>query len=270
MSPQFVAPYVKSNKSDVNNADAIAEASARPSMRFVGIKSVGQEQIQQLHRTRQMAVRNRVAQSNQIHGFLLEYGIEAPRGTAALLRRLAEVLEDAENELPMDARSLLRELGDEVRRQNERVGMFEAQLRATAQRMPACQRLIGIPGVGMLTATALVASVGDAGEFRNGRELAAWLGMVPRQYSTGGRSRLLGISKRRDRYLRFLFIQGAKSAVRTAARRSDRRSRWVVEVEQRRGMNIAAVALANKNARTAWAVLRRETSFDVDHLPRAA
>ena len=270
MSPQFVAPYVKSNKNDVNDADAIAEASARPSMRFVGMKSVEQEQIQQLHRARQMAMRNRVAQSNQIHGFLLEYGIEAPRGTAALLRRLAEVLEDAENELPMDARSLLRELGDEVRRQNERVGMFEAQLRAAAQRMPACQRLIGIPGVGMLTATALVASVGDAGEFRNGRELAAWLGMVPRQYSTGGRSRLLGISKRGDRYLRFLFIQGAKSAVRTAARRSDRRSRWVVEVEQRRGTNIAAVALANKNARTAWAILRRETSFDAGHLPKAA
>ncbi|MDE0360512.1 MAG: IS110 family transposase [Rhodospirillaceae bacterium] len=187
-----------------------------------------------------------------------------------MLRRLAEVLEDAENELPMDGRALFGELGDEIRRLNERVGMFEAQLRATAQRTPACQRLMSIPGIGMLTATALIASVGDAAEFRNGRQLAAWLGIVPRQCSTGGRSRLLGISKRGDRYLRFLFIQGARSALRTAARRSDRRSRWAVEVERRRGTNIAAVALANKNARTAWAVLAREASFDANYPPKAA
>ena len=270
MCPQFVVPYVKSNKNDVNDADAIAEASARPSMRFVGVKSVAQEHIQQLHRARQMAVRNRTAQINQLHGFLLEYGIAAPKGAAALLRRLSEVLEDAENELPMDGRALFGELGDEIRRLNERVGMFEAQLRATAQRTPACQRLMSIPGIGMLTATALIASVGDAAEFRNGRQLAAWLGIVPRQCSTGGRSRLLGISKRGDRYLRFLFIQGARSALRTAARRSDRRSRWAVEVERRRGTNIAAVALANKNARTAWAVLAREASFDANYPPKAA
>lgn len=130
MNPQFAAPYVKSNKNDINDADAIADASARPSMGFVGIKSVEQKQIQQLHRARQMALRNRVAQSNQIYGFLLEYGIEAPKGTAALLRRLAEFFEDGENELPMDARSLLRGLGGEVRRHTEHMGMFEAQLRA--------------------------------------------------------------------------------------------------------------------------------------------
>lgn len=270
MSPQFVAPYVKSNRNDVNDADAIAEASARPSMRFVGVKSVDQQHIQQLHRARQLAVRTRTAQINQIHGILLEYGIAAPKGAGALLRRLAEVLEDVENELPMHGRGLLRELGDEVRRQNERVGLFERQLRGAAQQMPACQRLMRVPGIGMLTATALVASVGDAAEFRNGRQLAAWLGIVPRQSSTGGRSRLLGISKRGDRYLRFLLIHGARSALRTASRRSDRRSGWAVELEKRRGTNIAAVALANKNARTAWAVLPREASFDADHLPKAS
>ena len=270
MSPQFVVPYVKSNKNDVNDADAIAEASARPGMRFVGVRSVGQAHIQQLHRARQMAMRNRVAQTNQIHGFLLEYGIEAPKGAAALLRRLAEVLEDAENELPYEGRALLAELGDEVRRLNERIGVFEAQLGAAAQRLPACQRLMTIPGIGLLTATALVAAVGDAAEFGNGRQLAAWLGLVPRQHSTGGRTRLLGISKRGDRYLRFLLIQGARAALRIAARRTDRRSRWAVQLEERRGTNIAAVAMANKNARTAWAVLAREASFDADFPARAA
>ena len=270
MSPQFVVPYVKSNKNDVNDADAIAEASARPCMRFVGVKSVAQEHIQQVHRARQMAMRNRVAQTNRIHGFLLEYGIEAPKGTAALLRRLAEVLEDAENELPYEARALLAELGDEVRRLNERIGLFEAQQGAVAQRLPACQRLMGVPGIGMLTATALVAAVGDAAEFSNGRQLAAWLGLVPRQHSTGGRTRLLGISKRGDRYLRFLLIHGARSALRHSARRSDRRSRWALQVEERRGTNIAVVALANKNARTAWAILAREASFDADYPARAA
>ena len=270
MSPQFVAPYVKSNKNDVNDADAVAEASSRPGMRFVGDKSAGQEHIQQLHRARRMAMRNRVAQSNQIHGFLLEYGIEAPKGTAALLRRLAEVLEDAGNELPHEARALLAELADEVRRLDERVRWFEAQLGALAQQLPACRRLMDIPGTCMFTATALAAAVGDAEEFRNGRQLAAWLGLVPRQHSTGGHPRLLGISKRGDRYLRFLLIHGARSALRAAPRRSDRRSRWAVRTEERRGTNVATVALANKNARTAWAVLARGTSFDADFAAKAA
>ncbi|MCZ0944484.1 MAG: IS110 family transposase [Gammaproteobacteria bacterium] len=270
MSPQFVAPYVKSNKNDVNDADAVAEASARPGMRFVGVKSAGQEHIQQLHRARRMAVRNRVAQSNQIHGFLLEYGIEAPKGAPALLRRLAEVLEDAGNELPHGARALLAELADEVRRLNGRIVHFEAQLRAAAQGLPACRRLMDIPGIGLLTATALLAAVGDAAEFRNGRQLAAWLGLVPRQHSTGGRPRLLGISKRGDRYLRFLLVHGARSALRAAARRSDRRSRWAVRLEERRGTNVATVALANKNARTAWAVLARQADFDANFAAKAA
>ena len=270
MSPQFVVPYIKSNKNDVNDADGIAEASARPAMRFVSVKSVEQQHIQHMHRARQLAVRNRTAQSNQIHGILLEYGIESPKGPATVLRRLPEVLEDAENELPMETRALLRELGEELRRLIERVSMFDAQLAATARRVPACERLMTIPGVGVLTATALVAAVGDAGEFRNGRELAAWLGLVPRQRSTGGRPKLLGISKRGDRYLRTLLIHGARASLRHAPRRTDRRSRWASATEQRRGRNIAAVALANKNARTAWAVLAHGRTFNAEHMARAA
>ena len=265
MSPQFVAPYVKSNKNDVNDADGIAEASARPTMRFVGVKSVSQQHVQQLHRARQMAVRNRTAQSNQIRGFLLEYGIACPKGIALLLRRVPEVLEDAENELPVQGRALLAELSDELRRMNRRVNEFDELLAAVARETPACRRLTAIPGIGPLSATALVAAVGDAGVFRNGREMAAWLGLVPRQRSTGGRQVLLGISKRGDRYLRTLLIHGARAALRHASRRSDRRSVWALATQSRRGQNIAIVALANKIARNAWAVLARDVAFDADY-----
>ena len=153
MSPQFVAPYVKSNKNDVNDADAIAEASLRPTMRFVGVKSVGRQHLQQVRRVRQMAVRNRTAQCNQIHGLLLEYGIESPKGVGALRKRLPEVLEDAENELPVEARALFRELRDELGRHDGRVAVFDAQLAAQARATPACRRLMDIPGIGELTAT---------------------------------------------------------------------------------------------------------------------
>ena len=270
MNPQFVAPYVKSNKNDVNDADGIAEASTRPSMRFVGLKSVEQQHVQQVHRARRMAVRNRTSQCNQLHGLLLEYGIEAPRGVGAMRRRLPEVLEDAENELPVEGRALLRELGEELRRLDERVRTFDDQIAGIAARMPACRRLMTVPGIGVLTATALVAAVGDPSKFRNGREMAAWLGLVPRQRSTGGRPTLLGISKRGDRYLRTLLIHGARSTMRFAAKRADRRNCWAAALEERRGRNVATVALANRNARTAWALLSRESSFDADHARKAA
>ncbi len=172
----------------------------------------------------QIAVRNRTAQCNQIHGLLLLYGVVAPKGVGSLLRRLPEVLEDAENELSADARPLLRELGDELRRLDERVKQFDAHLMAMSQEMPACRRLMAFPGIGALTATALVAAVGVAAAFRSGRQMAAWLGLVPRQRSTGGRPTLLGISKRGGRYLRTLLIHDARSSIRFASRRTDRRA----------------------------------------------
>ena len=270
ISPQFVAPYVKSNKNDVHDADAIAEASSRPTMRFVGVKSVEQEYMQQLHRARQMAVRNRTAQGNQLHGFLMEYGIAAPKRRNALLRRLAEALEDAENELPWESRALLNGLGEELRRLDERVERFDEEIATLAAQIPECRRLMTIPGIGEKTATALVAAVGDATVFRNGREMAAWLGLVPRQKSTGGRPTLLGISKRGDCYLRGLLVHGARAVLQKAHQRSDRRSRWAVDVKDRRGGNIAAVALANKNARTAWALLVQDKSFEAEQLAEAA
>ena len=270
MSPHKVAPYMRRNKNDANDADGIAEASSRPEMREIGLKSVPRQHMQQLHRARQLAVRSRTALANQLHGFLLEYGIESRKGIGTLLRRLPEVLEDAENELPPGGRMLLRDLGGELRRLDERVKRAETEIKSIAAADPACRRLEGIPGIGPLTATALAAAVGDASSFRNGRELAAWLGLVPRQHSTGGRARLLGIGKRGDRYVRCLLIHGARAALQWAGRRDDRRSEWAASVEGRRGRNIAAVALANKNARTAWAVLAGGSEFDFDHLGKAA
>ena len=185
-------------------------------------------------------------------------------------RRLADVLEDAENELPVEGRALLWDLGEELRRLDGGVQTFDAQIAAISRAQPACQRLQAIPGIGPLTATALVAAVGDASVFKNDRELSAWLGLVPRQHSTGGRARLLGISKRGDRYIRCLLIHGARAALLQAGRHQDRRSRWVTAVEERRGKNVAAVALANKNARVAWAVLAKGTDIDREHVGRAA
>ena len=270
MSPQFVLPYVKSNKNDVNDADAIVEAAGRPSMRFVGVKPVASQHLQQLHRARQLAVKDRTAHGNQIQGFLLEYGVALPKGLSAMLKRLEAVLEDGENELPGEGRALVSDLAEELKRLDERVKGFDAQIEAIARQTPACQRLQQIPGIGPMTSTALVAAVGDASQFRNGRELSAWLGLTPRQRSTGGKPVLLGISKRGDSHLRQLLIHGARSVLRCAGKHKDRRRKWAKAVADRRGPNIAGVALANKNARNAWALLARDVDFHSSGLPQAA
>ena len=262
MSPQFVKAYVKSNKNDFRDAEAICEAVSRPTMRFVPVKAVQQQDLQHLHRIRSQAVSQRTALSNQIRGFLLEYGVVIAQGLGSLRRRLPEILEDADNGLSGAMREMLYELGEEVRHLDERTERFNARVSEISRNTPACRRLEGIPGVGPMVATALVAAVGDGKEFRNARELAAWAGVVPRQRSTGGRAVLLGISKRGDKYLRTLFIHGARAALRTASRRTDRCSQWVQEVQRRRGTNVATVALANKNLRTAWALLTREVEYE--------
>ena len=263
MSAQFVKAYVKSNKNDWRDAEAICEAVGRPTMRYVPVKTVEQQSIQHLHRARSRAVGERTALANQIRGFLFEYGLVVRQGVWALLRRVPELVEDADNGLPMAMRELLTREREELVHLDERVKEFDAQLDALAREDERCRRLQTIPGIGPKVASALVAAAGDAREFGSAREFAAWLGLTPRQRSTGGRTILGGISKRGDRYLRSVLIHGARAALRAAANREDRRSRWAVSVQGRRGANIAAVALANKNARTAWAVLRRELDYHV-------
>jgi transposase len=263
MSPQFVKPYVKSNKNDALDAEAICEAVQRPNMRFVPIKSTEQQDIQSLHRARSLAMSQRTAQINQVRGLLLEYGLVLPQGAHVVRKALPGLLEDAENALSFAMRELLADLREELVHLDERIAEYDRKINLTAKQNDPCERLMTIPGVGPLIATALIAAVGDVQVFKSGREMAAWLGLVPRQRSTGGRPILGGISKRGDRYLRTLLIHGARSAVRLAGNKTDRRSRWVATLAQRRGHNIAAVALANKNIRTAWALLTRAEVYQV-------
>jgi transposase len=269
ISPQFVRPYVKSNKNDYADAGAIREAMGRPDMRFVAHKSVEQEDIQALHRVKRRLVGGRTALVNQTRGLLLEYGITVGVGVGTLRRRLPEVLEDADNELSERSRALFARQWAELLALDERVVEAEREIKSVYRSDERCQRLGEVFGIGPQTATALVASVGDGKMFPHGRALAAWVGLVPRQQTTGGRPRLLGISKRGDTYLRTLLIHGARAALRHAPKRNDSLSRWVVELAARRGKNVAAVALANKNARIAWALLARGERYSLAQAPAA-
>lgn len=261
MAPQFVKPYVKSNKSDSADAEAICEAVQRPSMRFVPTKSIEQQDIQCLHRIRSLAVARRTAQANQIRGLLMEYGIIIPKGISYVRREIPFILEDAGNELSHIFRELLSELYDEMVHLDKRIKNIENKLELFCAQNENCQRLLSIPGVGLLSATAMVSAIGDISVFKNGRELAAWLGLVPRQHSTGGKPTLLGISKRGDTYLRTLLIHDGRTVVRVAEKYQDQRNQWINKLEQRRGKNISAVAVANKNARIAWALLSHKTMY---------
>jgi len=265
MAPQFVKPYVKANKTDAADAEAICEAVSRPNMRFVPIKNTEQQAVLSLHRARQGFVRARTAQANQIRGLLAEYGIALPQGISHVANRLPEIIEDAENELPGLFRGLLQRLVAHLRELNHQVQDLEEQIDAWHRANEASQKLAKIPGIGPLTASALSASIGDAKSFNNGRELAAWLGLVPRQHSSGGKPVLLGISKRGDAYLRTLMIHGARSVIRVAERKSTPTDRWSTGLLKRRHMNVAAVARANKNARIVWALLAHGREYNADY-----
>ncbi len=268
IAPQFVKPYVKSNKNDAADAEAICEAAQRPNMRFVAVKEVGQQDVQAIHRMRSLAVERRTAQINQIRGLLLEYGIEIPAGRSNLLKRLPEILEDAENGLTDLFREELFGLYGELRHLDERIAHYDEKIEKIAQADERMQRLQTIPGIGPKIATALLAAIGDIHAFKNGRELAAWLGLVPRQHSTGGKSTLLGISKRGDVYLRQLIIHGARSILRWVDRRTDRTSQWAAALKVRRHQNIAVVAMANKMVRIAFALLKKGETYRA--MPAAA
>jgi transposase len=261
MAPQFVKPYVKNNKNDANDAEAICEAVGRPTMRFVSVKTIAQQDLQAIHRIRSELVRQRTAKANQIRGLLAEYGIVVGRQVATLRRALPEVLENAENGLSFDFRALLDDLRQDLIRLDEREEEMSQKIHTLANSIPAAKRLQSIPGIGPISATAIVCAVGDGKQFKRGRGLAAWLGLTPRQQSSGGKDRLLGISKRGDSYLRTLLIQGAKSVLKVVDKKTDPRSLWLQNLCARKHKNIAAVALANKNARIAWALLSNETSY---------
>ena len=260
--PQFVKPYVKSNKNDANDAEAICEAMSRPHMRFVTVKSVEQQDIQATHRIRAELKDHRNAKANQIRGLVAEYGLVAPQTLPALRRAIPDWLEDAENGLTDYFRSLLHGLWDDLLTLEDRIKELDKEITRLANSNEVTRRLQQLRGVGPMVATALVATVGTGEQYRKGRQLAAALGLTPRQSSSGDKYRLLGISKRGDAYLRTLLIHGARAVVSQAKHRDDPLSRWVTDIAKRKHTNVAAVALANKTARMAWAMLRNDTDYD--------
>lgn len=263
IAPQFVKPYVKTNKHDAADAEAICEAVQRPSMRFVPIKNIEQQAILAVHTARTGFVKQRTAQANQIRGLLAEFGLIVPKGLALLKERVPTLLDEAQDELPGAFRQTILELLDHLNVLDKRVKQFELEIQNWHRSNSMSQRLEKIPGIGPITASALVAAIGNAKHFANGRQLAAWLGLVPKQHSTGGRTNLLGISKRGDTYLRTLLIHGARAVIRHAANKF--KQDWLHSLLSRRHKNIAAVALANKNARTVWALLAHDREFRADY-----
>ena len=259
--PQHVKAYVRGNKNDYNDARAIAEAAQRPDMRCVAVKTVEQQDVQALHRLREARVVERTALCNQMRGLLAEYGIVLPQGVSALRRRLPQLLEDADNGLSDFFRPLLAEGYHQLQQLEAHIEFYTEQLKRHAQQHEAIRRLQTVPGFGPIVASVFHAFVGDARAFRKGRDVSAALGLVPKQHSSGGKTVLLGISKRGDRYLRSLLVHGARSVVRLAANKDDKLSRWINTLKARRGANKAAVALANKLARIGWAILSRNTVY---------
>ena len=263
--PQFVKPYVKSNKNDARDAAAICEAMSRPNMRYVTVKNVEQQDIQATHRIRAELITQRTAKANQIRGLVAEYGLVAPKHMSSLRAAIPCWLEDAENGLTGDFRTLLHGVWNDLLGLDDRVCEMDKLIKQLAENHEECVRLQQLRGVGPMISTAMIATVGDARQYRTSRQMAAAIGITPKQHSSGDRDRLLGISKRGDVYLRTLMIHGARAVVARAAHKDDRLSRWVTNIANKKHPNVAAVALANKTARMAWAMLRHETDYDPDY-----
>jgi transposase len=268
MSPEYVQPYVKAQKTDDRDAEAIAEAATRPTMRFVTLKSEAQLDLQVLHRARERLVQERTALINQLRAVVLERGVILPKGRSALMRRLDELMADG---LAFSARAdrLLEELREEWAGIDQRIKAYDDEFTSMTREDAQARRLATIPGIGAINATALLAAVGDGSAFAKGRDLAAWLGLTPRQHSTGGKTKMLGISKRGNRYLRKQLIHGARAALLHLAAKANALGAWLQHLLARAHPNVVVVALAAKLARIAWAVLRNEKDFDQQALVAA-
>lgn len=257
--PRFVRPFVRGSKNDAADAEAIWDAATRPTMRFVPVKTTEQQDLQSVHRVRDRLVQDRTALINHARGLLAEYGVVLPKGAKRFTVAVPEAV--AGSDLPPLARELFAELLDQLADLDRRIARIDTKLVAICKEHPACQRLAAVPGIGPVVATALVAAVADGRHFRSGRDLAAWIGLVPRQHTTGGKPRLGGIGRRANHYLRRQMIHGARSVANQSRTRTGPRAEWVKAVEARRGFNRAVVALANKTARAAWAMLARGEEY---------
>lgn len=265
IAPQFVKPYVKGNKHDAADAAAICEAASRPSMRFVAVKTAQAQAVLALHRVRDGLIKARTAQANQLRGLLAEFGVIMPQGMTKLMNEVKCMLAEDRNELPVLMRDLTQRLLSHLLELNRQVQEIDHRVQQLSRQSSVCRRLEQVPGIGPITATALEATVGDnIGTFKNGRQLAAFLGLVPKQHSSGGKERLQGISKRGDGYVRRLLVHGARSVLRHAMGKPERGDSWLAQLAARRNMNVACVAQANKTARIVWAMLAHEREFRPD------
>jgi len=269
MSPEYVRPYVKAQKNDDRDAEAIAEAATRPTMRFVELKSETQLDMQTLHRVRDGLVGDRTSLMNQIRSLLLERGHVVPQGRAKLAADLVDLLDGEKPVLAPRIHALIQDMRKQWAALDERIAAFDAEFAAEARNDARARRLLTIPGIGPLNATALVAAIGDARTFAKGRDLAAWLGLVPRQETTGGRPKLLGITKRGSKYLRKMLIQGARAALPTLKAGETRIGAWLRGLLARAHANTAVVALAAKMARIVWALLRHEQTYEASAIKAA-
>lgn len=260
MAPKFIIPYRKGGKNDNNDAAAICEAVTRPDMRFVPVKSVEQQAVLSLHRIRQGLITQRTALINQLRGLLSEFGLVIPKGRYQTHDHIPAILEDADNGLPFLARELIDEVWQRYRTTCEEVLKADRRLSALARENEQAKRLMTIPGIGEQVATAMVASV-DAAQFDNGRQLAAWLGLTPRQYTTGGHIRLGRITKQGDKYLRMCLVHGARAVVANLREKQDKISCWIRELIARRGYKRAIVAVAARNARLIWTLLMKQEDY---------
>lgn len=254
IAPKFVKPYVMANKNDANDARAIAEAVTRPDMRFVSAKTIEQQDILLVHRAKELNMKHRTALVNQIRGLLLEYGVVIPQGISHI-KKLLIILEENKNKLTERSVIIFKKMYEQFKNYNAEINAYDEEIALFAKENAMCNEVMKIEGVGPITASAIVATIGDAKVFKNGRQMAAFLGLTPRQHSSGNTTRLCGISKRGDSYARKLLVHGARSVVRSCEKKFDKKSRWVADKKDRIGYNKASVALANKNARIIWAIM---------------
>jgi transposase len=263
IAPQFVRPFVQSNKNDPADADAICIAALRPNTRFVSIKGIKHHDIQSMHRIRSQYVSRRVGLSNMMRGLLSEYGVIAPKGVAKFREKIKSLLSDEtlEEDLSLTMKEELQVLWSDFEALEEKIRRYTSKLEVIAKQDETCRRLTTLVGVGPMIATAMLAALVNADDFTKGRQVSAWLGLVPRHTSTGGKTILLGIGKRGDRYCRTLLIHGARASLLSAHRRTDPLSQWAVKLKERKGLNKAAVAVANKNSRLIWAMMKKGNSF---------
>jgi transposase len=268
MAPHYVKAYVKRNKNDAADAEAICEAVTRPSMRFVPVKSVEQQGTLMLHRSRELLIRQRTMLINALRGHMAEYGVIAPKGPANAAQLVALLAEPADDQLPASALAALRAIAAQLAMADEQIAALHGEIVAWHRGSEASLRLVGAPGIGPVIASAIVATVSDASAFTSGRHFAAWLGLVPKQNATGGRQSLGRISKRGDSYLRRLLINGAQSVLRWA--KKGKSSAWLIGLLERRPRSVVAIALANKMARVAWAMLRRGEDYRKEGIASAA